>query len=268
MRIAYYNFGKDTKYLTDVKIKIIDCKINSHFPYILARYNSREKTIEVCKYTVLFVNGNKLRKIIAHEQSHAIVDRKYRIWEDILNPFYKKYEDVYSSILKSVVEEMKEKLNRNYKKAVDGLEELIEKAQPESIEEYIIIKKVLRSILKDISFAKSVHMNMHCYGDLFDTINEISRKVVKRFRKEYGDKAGEIVRLIHEIRGLDEILAHAVEKKGLDIGVLNAGVCYLFAGTLTVYIFWKMLKEKGYPYVTDTFILPLVKRAKKLIKEI
>lgn len=274
MVISYYNFGEDSKYLKNVKIKIIDCKKNPYFSYVPARYNCKTKTIEVCEHALTSLRGNTLRKIIAHEQSHAIVDIKYGIWDNIINPFLKKYREKYDSIARKIAKEMKGKLEKAYKEANKRLTKLTMKLQPESQEENIIARKVVKGMLRDFNqvedrkLIKIVYLNMYCYKNIFDTINEISKRVEKEFRKECGDKVGELVHLIHEIEGLNELLAYAVSGEGLDDGIINTGICYLFNGTITVYAIWKILKDKGYPLIANALFSRRVRRAKSLIDEI
>ena len=275
MEIQYYNFGEDAKYLKNVKIKITDCKKNQYFSYVPARYICETKTIEVCKDALTSLRGTTLRKIIAHEQSHAIIDIKYGIWDNIIYPFSKKYGEKYNSIARKIAKEMKGKLEKDYKEADKRLTELIiMKLQPESSEEYIITEKVVKDMLRDFNQVedrkriKIVNLNMYCYKNIFDTINEISKRVEKEFRKKYGNRAGELVHLIHEIEGLDELLAYAVSGEGLDEGIIDRGICYLFNGTITVYAIRKMLEDKGYPCVSNALFSRRVKRARSLIDEI
>jgi len=117
-------------------------------------------------------------------------------------------------------------------------------------------------------FEKRCIIDVFRYGNFFKSLNELSINVAKRFGEEYGDKLKFLVKNIQEIQGLDELLAHAVGEDVLGGDAIYYKGYYLFEGSGTIYKIWKMLKEKGYSYVSDKLFYQRVERAKKLISEI
>ena len=237
---SYYNFGEDKKYLKNIKVKIV-ADDDIEFPC----YRPKEETIYIKK------GVSKNLDVIAHEQSHAIVDKKYKIWEEITSTFCEKYEDEYNMIVETVTDEIWDYIEKKFHEAGEKLFRINEDKIPTQTQ-----------------FEKKCIVNIYCYRDFYKSLNKLSRKVAERFKEEYGDRVGQFVCLVQEIQGLDELLAHAVGEQVLGGDAIFYKGYYLFGGSATIYKLWEMLKKKGYPYVTDMLFSQRVKKAKELVKKI
>ena len=130
----------------------------------------------------------------------------------------------------------------------------------------------LHELLKEennLPFEKKCLLYAYAYRDLVKVLNRASINVAKKFEKMYGKEVGEFVRLYREIEGLNEWLAYAIAERvlGSDL-IFYYPRLYLFDGPITIYSIWKMLKEMGYPKVTDMLFYKRVKRARELIEKI
>ena len=210
--IPYFDFGKDNKYLKEVKIEFVD-DIDD-----LGLYEPEERKIYIN------INYSWDKSLIAHEQSHAIVDIKYGLWEKIGVYFNRMYEDTYEEICKDTIHKVhmiiKEKVNEAKKKLYE-----------------------LKKEENDSSFEKECLLYAHACRDLVRVLNKCSVDIAKRFEEMYGKEVGEFVRLCQEIEGLNELLARAVQEHVLCIDVVHYDGIYFFKGSITVYMIWKMLNE-------------------------
>lgn len=240
--IPYFDFGEDSKYLKDVKIEFV---YSSKMPIDNAAgcYMPEERKIYIDE------RFSEDKDIIAHEQSHAISYIKFRIREEIESIIIKKYKNVCEDILGDILDRMQDTI----KKKVDEAEEKLRRLGKEK---------------DSIPFEEKCLLYARIHSSLIRLHNKILMYLEKELEKMYGNKVREFIHLYHEIRGADELLAHAVEREVMNTGYTVYYVLYLFEGSITIYRIWKMLNEMGYPEVSNKLLYKRVKRAKELVEKI
>lgn len=229
-------FGEDKKYLENIKVEVYGGG---------SYYIPEKKTIKFGEEEYADIKAH------LHEYSHAIVDEKYKIWDEITKPFYEKYLETLETIINDVCEEMHERKREKWNEA-RKLYDIYDKINP--------IKKVEKE------FEEQCLKEWYYYKGFYDILNELSRKIAERFEK-YGYKVKEFVNVFLEIKGLDELVAHAIAEQTLGSGDFYQGL-YLFEGSLTIYKIREEIKKNGYPSVTDKLFLDRVKYAKRLLEDI
>ena len=241
--IPYFDFGEDSKYLKDVKIEFV---YSSKMPIDNAAgcYVPEERKIYIDE------RFSEDKDIIAHEQSHAISDIKFRIREEIESIIIKKYKNVCEDILGDILDRMQDTI----KKKVDEAEEKLRRLGKEK---------------DSIPFEEKCLLYARIHSSLIRLHNKILMYLEKELEKMYGNKVREFIHLYHEIRGADELLARAVGRRAMGTVCTELYVgFYLFEGSITIYRIWKMLNEMGYPEVSNKLLYKRVKRAKELVEKI
>ena len=252
--LIYYDFGSDVKYLEDVIIKVVKkIKYKNRKNIICeAYYNPKEKTIYIQESS--FGDPN----VISHEESHAIVDGKFGIYKDIERCLPEKFKETCKEAREDLTKEMKNEINKAIRIASRKAKKLYSS------------DKAMEFIENNTQteFEKECLIDLYCHKELFDTLNVLSERVAEKIGEKYGHEAEEFTKEFFKTKGANELLARAVGKQVLGKSAIGYSGYYFFDGSGTIYKLSKMLKEKGYPYVSDKLFSQRVKRVKKLLSKL
>lgn len=185
------------------------------------------------------------KNILEHELHHALIENKYDILgleRDFLKRFGVRKEDI-SKIHKLANKE----LHNKFFEAYDFFNAKGREVMESKIEEKLKKKGMTE---KEIRYAVDYYQTQK----LLEVQREYREFILSNMDRKFGKEAAEAQKVLFDIKGMDEIIGHALSDTPFGLDLVEYKFVNIQDGSKNVFKMKEKIKEEGYSAVIEKFI--------------